>query len=73
MLIHASKSGRGVSQIPGEAHIVISIQADGRLGLCAYRRGEFNAVYAAGDERQTLARVPRLLQELQEELQRFNF
>lgn len=67
MLIHASASGRGVAEIKGDAHIVLSVLANGTLCLSAYRQGDFSTMYAAGDDG-LLSKIAPLLQELRNEL-----
>lgn len=65
--MHVNRSGRAVDVIPGDAHIVLSVQTDGKLLLRSYREGEFNAMYAYGDD-SVLAEIAPLLAELRAEL-----
>ena len=67
MLIQIDPHRQQSTQIPGRAHIVISLLPDGALHLQAFRQGAFNASYANRQD-SVLAQIPKLLAELREEL-----
>lgn len=61
-------SSRGLKPIAGEAHIVLSIlPGDSGFLLQAFRRGEFNAIYANSSDG-VVAQIAPLLKELRAEL-----
>lgn len=55
------------SNIPGRAHIVLSVRDDGRLHLQAFRLGRPNASYGDSTDA-VIAEIPKLLAELRQEL-----
>lgn len=67
MLIHVSKSRQIVKPIIGDAHIILTIQADGSLLLSAYRLGEWNTTYANASN-SVVDNIPALLAELRKEI-----
>lgn len=65
MLIHASIRDCAAKVLPGDAHIVLSIDIrDGSIGIQAFLRGELDASYA----RLVDARLPPEIQKLLVEL-----
>lgn len=67
MLIHVSKRSQNVMPIIGDAHIVLTIKADGNLLLSAYRMGEWNTTYANASN-SVVDNIPALLADLRDEL-----
>lgn len=66
MLIQIDERTKCVNKIEGDAHVVLTIRADGTLILSAYRLGVWNTTYAnAADS--VIDEIPALVNELRAE------
>lgn len=69
MLIHASARDCADRVLPGDAHIVLSIDArDGSIGIQAFLRGELDASYARLAEERLPREILKLLAELRDQI-----
>jgi hypothetical protein len=65
MLIYASARDRAAKVLPGDAHIVLSVDVrDGSIGIQAFLRGELDASYARLAEARLPPEILKLLSEL---------
>ena len=69
MLIHASARDCAARVLPGDAHVVLSIDArDGSVGVQAFLHGELDASYARLAEVRLPPEILKLLAELRAQL-----
>lgn len=69
MLIHASVRDCAARVLPGDAHIVLSIDArEGSTGIQAFMHGELDASYAGLAEARLPPEILRLLAELRDQI-----
>lgn len=69
MLIHASPRSGTANTIEGDAHIVISLDAEGSSArVRAYRRGEWDSSYATKPAEAMPAEIAKLIAELQAQI-----
>ena len=67
MLLHIGRRNKHVSEIKGDAQVVITIRADGSLLMSGYLLGDWNTTYADSSNA-VLDKVPGLIAELRAEL-----
>lgn len=70
MLINIEPVREAVTKIEGQAHIVISLYAEGEIAMGAFFKGRFDSAYANMNEDRLIEReLPKLLAELRQQLQ----